>query len=73
MRPGAGSDIARGSARNAAKAVDADLQALERQLGDMLGLKVQVSHKGQGGAVTVHYSSLDQLDMICQRLSGESI
>jgi len=73
MRPGAGSDTARASARNAAKAVDADLQALERQLGDMLGLKVQVSHKGRGGAVTVHYSSLDQLDMICQRLSGETI
>ena len=46
---------------------------LERQLGDMLGLKVQVSHKGDGGAVTLHYSSLDQLDMICQRLSGEPI
>ena len=73
MTPGVGSAIARASARNATKAVDADLQALERQLGDMLGLKVQVSHKGQGGAVTVHYSSLDQLDMICQRLSGESI
>jgi ParB family chromosome partitioning protein len=56
-----------------AQPVDADLAALERQLGDMLGLKVQVSHKGQGGTVTLHYSSLDQLDMICQRLSGEPI
>lgn len=54
-------------------AVDADLQALERQLADMLGLKVQVAHKAQGGSVTLHYSSLDQLDMICQRLSGEPI
>ena len=53
--------------------VDADLAALERQLSDILGLKVQVAHKGQGGAVTLHYSSLDQLDMICQRLSGEPI
>jgi ParB family chromosome partitioning protein len=53
--------------------VDADLAALERQLADMLGLKVIVAHKGQGGLVTLHYSSLDQLDMICQRLSGESI
>jgi ParB family chromosome partitioning protein len=34
---------------------------------------VQVTHKGQGGQVTLHYSSLDQLDMICQRLSGEPI
>lgn len=67
--PGAG----RANARSAAKTVDADLDALEHQLGDILGLKVQVSHKGQGGAVTLHYSSLDQLDMICQRLSGEPI
>jgi ParB family chromosome partitioning protein len=72
-RPGPGADIGRASARNVAKVVDADLEVLERQLGDLLGLKVQVAHKGQGGAVTLHYSSLDQLDMICQRLSGEPI
>jgi ParB family chromosome partitioning protein len=72
LRPGAGIDIARASARNA-PSIDPDLAALERQLGDMLGLKVQVVHKGEGGAVTLQYSSLDQLDMICQRLSGEPI
>jgi ParB family chromosome partitioning protein len=70
---GPGYDIGRASARNASKTVDADLVALERQLGDLLGVKVQVTHKGQGGQVTLHYSSLDQLDMICQRLSGEPI
>lgn len=53
--------------------VDADLAALERQLGDLLGLKVKVAHGGNGGTVALHYSSLDQLDMICQRLSGEPI
>ena len=53
--------------------VDPDLAALERQLRDMLGLKVQVAHKGLGGTVTLHYSNLDQLDMVCQRLSGEPI
>ena len=53
--------------------LDADIVALERQLGDMLGLKVQVANKGKGGTVSLHYSSLDQLDMICQRLSGEPI
>jgi ParB family chromosome partitioning protein len=73
QRPRPGYDIARASARNSAKTVDADLAALERQLGDILGLKVQVTHKGHGGTVTLHYSSLDQLDMICQRLSGEPI
>jgi len=68
-----GTDSAGASARNTAKAANADLDALERQLGDILGLKVQVTHKGQGGTVVLHYSSLDQLDMICQRLSGEPI
>ena len=72
VRSGAGRDFGRASARNAGT-VDADLVALERQLSDMLGLKVQVKHKGSGGAVTLSYSSLDQLDMICQRLSGEPI
>ncbi len=52
---------------------DPDLAALERQLSDILGLKVDVSHKGEGGTVRLAYSTLDQLDMICQRLSGEPI
>ena len=55
------------------RALDPDLAALEKQLGDMLGLKVDVGHRGEGGTVTLHYSSLDQLDMVCQRLSGEPI
>jgi ParB family chromosome partitioning protein len=59
--------------RNATQALDADRIALERQLGDILGLKVQVTHKGQGGSMTLQYTSLDQLDMLCQRLSGEPI
>jgi ParB family chromosome partitioning protein len=67
------SSIARASGRNAAKQSDPDLEALERQLSDILGLKVHVTHKGQGGTVSLQYSSLDQLDMICQRLSGEPI
>ena len=73
VRPGAGIDSSRAVERANRGAADADLAALERQLGDMLGLKVQVKHAGKGGTVTLAYSSLDQLDMICQRLSGEII
>jgi len=71
-RPGPGHDIGRASARNA-RPVDADLAALERQLSDLLGIRVKVSHGKNGGSVALHYSTLDQLDLICQRLSGEPI
>ena len=53
------------------KGANADIAALERQLGDLLGLKVAIKHSPKGGNVNLSYSSLDQLDMICQRLSGE--
>jgi ParB family chromosome partitioning protein len=72
-RPGVGTSFARASARREQQARDADLAALERQLGDMLGVKVKVANDGTRGTVTLHYASLDQLDMICQRLSGEAI
>lgn len=52
---------------------DGDIAMLERQLGDLLGLKVSIAHNSVGGDVTIHYATLDQLDMICQRLSGEKI
>ncbi|WP_422055983.1 ParB/RepB/Spo0J family partition protein [Sphingomonas sp.] len=52
---------------------NADIVALERQLGDVLGLNVKISFGEKGGALTLAYSTLDQLDMICQRLTGEKI
>jgi ParB family transcriptional regulator, chromosome partitioning protein len=54
-------------------AADEDIAMLQRQLGDLLGLNVAISHKAGAGSVTLHYATLDQLDMICQRLSGEKI
>jgi ParB family transcriptional regulator, chromosome partitioning protein len=52
---------------------DADIRAVESHLGDLLGLKVKIAHKADGaaGSVTFEYKSLDQLDMLCQRLTGE--
>jgi ParB family chromosome partitioning protein len=52
---------------------DADLAALEHQLADLLGLSVRIAHSAKGGTLTLNYATLDQLDMICQRLSGERI
>lgn len=52
---------------------NADIRAVETHLGDLLGLKVSISQKKAtgAGAVTFEYNSLDQLDMLCQRLTGE--
>jgi len=56
-----------------ATAGDADVAMLERQLRDQLGLKVGIAFGPKGGTVTINYATLDQLDMVCQRLSGERI
>ncbi|OYW89139.1 MAG: chromosome partitioning protein ParB [Sphingobium sp. 32-64-5] len=63
----------RAAARPAAQP-DADIQSLEQHLADMLGLKVSIEHGANGGGtLSLRYSTLDQLDMLCQRLSGELI
>ena len=60
-------------AAGAPKEADADIAALERQLGDILGLKVKIAYGNGAGSVNLGFSSLDQLDLICQRLTGERI
>ena len=49
-------------------AKDADVLALEQELADSLGLRVSVAQKGDGGSLTLHYRSLDQLDDLLGRL-----
>lgn len=49
---------------------DADTRALEKVLEDVLGARVRISHNGDNGELRLRYSSLQQLDMICQRLRG---
>lgn len=47
-----------------------DTKALEANLSNMLGLKVQILDKDQkGGEVRITYRTLEQLDDICRRLS----
>ena len=53
---------------------DPDIVAVERHLSELLGIGVAIHYAGGGkGALTLKFASLDQLDMICQRLSGEAI
>ncbi len=52
---------------------DADTRALEQDLSDALGLTVEILDREGAGEVRVRYVSLEQLDNICQRLSGAMI
>lgn len=53
---------------------DPDVAALEEQLADLLGLKVRIALDANGaGALTLAFGSADQLDMLCQRLTGGGI
>lgn len=51
---------------------DADTKALEGDLSANLGMKVEINHDNgqESGRLTVSYSSLDQLDDLCMRLSS---
>ncbi|WP_163847914.1 ParB/RepB/Spo0J family partition protein [Pseudooceanicola aestuarii] len=60
------------SVARAAVDKDADTKALEGDLSAALSMRVFVDHKpgAEGGAVTIRYDSLDQLDELCQILSA---
>lgn len=63
-------------ARNEYKSAEsADIQAMQAHLEEFLGLsvKIAVDADPRSGAVTIRYRTLDQLDLICQRLTGEGI
>ena len=55
--------------------LDADILAVQGHLEEFLGLTVRIVPDGgpDKGAVTIKYRSLDQLDLICQRLTGGDI
>lgn len=42
---------------------------LEEEVSNMLGLKVSIDGSGESGVVTLRYKTLDQMDMILQKLS----
>ena len=51
------------------KSRDPDVVRLETDLAERLGAKVRIDHKAKGrGSVTIHYSSLEALDGILQRI-----
>jgi len=56
----------------AAAGADADIVAVQRHLEEFLGLSVRIKADAdpRSGAITIKYGSLDQLDLLCQRLTG---
>jgi ParB family chromosome partitioning protein len=60
------------SGHKAHAAKNADTLALEKRLADALGLAVSVDNRSRGGALTIRYRSLDQLDEVVRRLERKS-
>ncbi len=54
---------------------DADIAAVQQHLEEFLGLAVRIKAGADpsSGSVTINYRTLDQLDLICQRLTGGEI
>lgn len=50
-------------------AKDADTQALEVDLSEVLGLDVEVLDRGGAGELRIRYQTLEQLDEVCRRLT----
>ena len=51
---------------------DADTLALERELTNLIGLKVSISARGETGTMMIHYTRLEQLDDLMNRLTRSS-
>lgn len=54
---------------------DADIAAVQGHLEEFLGMQVRIrtEESPNTGTVTIRYRTLDQLDLICQRLTGGDI
>jgi len=49
---------------------DADTRALENDPSANLNMRVTIDHAGEQGTLSIRYSSLDDLDMLCRLLSA---
>ncbi len=56
-------------ARKARPEKAADTRALEKSVGEALGLKVEIAAKSNGGTMSIRYVSLEQLEDVCRRLT----
>jgi ParB family transcriptional regulator, chromosome partitioning protein len=61
--------LARGRPAAPRKAKDADTAALENDLSEVLGVRVEIRDAGGEGELRIRYASLEQLDDLCRRLT----
>jgi ParB family chromosome partitioning protein len=60
------------SKRKAKAAKDADIRALEKQLSEATGLRVEIKTQGrEGGTLLIKYKTLDQLEGVTHRLMSK--
>lgn len=56
------------------KPADPNLKAVERDIGDAIGMKVALKPKGRhGGSLVLEYKDLDQLDLLIARLTSRPV
>jgi ParB family chromosome partitioning protein len=70
-----GSVVPRRARKDSGSADAADIAAVQSHLEEFLGLPVRINADAdpRSGSVTIRYRTLDQLDLICQRLTGGGI
>jgi ParB family chromosome partitioning protein len=64
--------VGRATASSPKQPKDADTVALERDMSSRLGLRVSINGQGQSGTLSIQYQSLDQLDEVIRRLTGQA-
>ncbi|MBA3053489.1 MAG: ParB/RepB/Spo0J family partition protein [Sphingomonadales bacterium] len=74
-RPRSGASAPRRARASDEWAQNADILAVQNHLEEFLGLgvKITVDPDPTSGTVAIRYKTLDQLDLICQRLTGGNI
>jgi len=71
----AGGKAASGKGAPVSRETNADIEAVERHLEEFLGMTLSIKPDAdpRSGAITIRYKTLDQLDLLCQRLTGGEI
>jgi len=59
-----------GAGKGKSSTLDPDIQRVQDDLSNRLGMKVTIQKRGKGGRLLISYGSLEQLDRLCSLLLG---